>query len=341
MRTAVFAVTKNGLTIAKKIQRGLRSTVDIYTQPGDTPSPWLLDAVGDAFEHYDALVFICAVGIAVRAVAPHVSNKATDPAVVVVDDAATFSISLLSGHIGGANDLAREVADLVCAMPVITTATDIGGKPAIDLMMKDLGLKTGDKEGIRRVSTGIVNGDSACVFADIRLGRWGDRLKASYSIRPLPQLNRYENDYNHVVVIVNDVDAQPSRRDALVLRTRRVFAGVGCRKDVSTDEVRKAVKKALAQAGLRKYNLKGFASIDIKRDESALVETATDYGVGLALYPAEELDRVAPSESSFVKEQVGTGGVCEPAAILASKGGTLTLPKTVYGNVTVALAEEE
>jgi cobalamin biosynthesis protein CbiG len=143
-----------------------------------------------------------------------------------------------------------------------------------------------------------------------------------------------------VVVAENDVlpDMKPG---ALALKTRRIFAGVGCRKGVSYEEVRDAVRSALAGKDLHIHNLRGLASIDIKNGEHALYKAADNFGVSIALFAADDLDKVAPNKSDFVKEKVGADGVCEPAAILASKGGKLILPKTVYGRITVALAEEE
>lgn len=343
MKLAVFAVTENGAKIANQIKERLKDKVEIFSPPKSklgTSKPWLMDLVSDNFPKYDGFVFISAVGIAVRALAPHLKDKTIDPAVVVVDDTGAFSISLLSGHIGGANDLAREVADAVGAMPVITTATDVSGKPAIDIFMKDLGLKIDDKAGLKRVSAGILRGESACIFADIKLGRWGDRAKVAYSVRPLGQLEKYRKVYDHVIVIVSDQNIKTEKGE-LILKPRRIFAGVGCQKGVTTDEVKQAVKALLASNGLHGHNLKGLASIDIKSEEAALFKAAEDFNVEVLLYPAEKLDEIAPSKSQFVKEKVGAGGVCEPAAILASRGGKLIATKTVYGRVTVALAEEE
>ncbi len=343
MKLAVFTVTENGTKIANQIKERLKDRVEIFSPPKSrlgTSKPWLMDLVSDNFPKYDGFVFVSAVGIAVRALAPHLKDKTIDPAVVVVDDTGAFSISLLSGHIGGANDLAREVADAVGAMPVITTATDVSGKPAIDIFMKDLGLKIDDKAGLKRVSAGILRGESACIFADIKLGRWGDRAKVAYSVRPLGQLEKYRKVYDHVIVIVSDQNIKTEKGE-LILKPRRIFAGVGCQKGVTTDEVKQAVKALLAGNGLHGHNLKGLASIDIKSEEAALFKAAEDFNVEVLLYPAEKLDEIAPSKSQFVKEKVGAGGVCEPAAILASRGGKLIATKMVYGRVTVALAEEE
>jgi len=341
MKTAVLAVTESGTKIANLIKERLDDDVEIFAPPKKASNkPWLLSLVKEIFAKYDALVFVSAVGIAVRAIAPNLREKTVDPAVVVVDDTGAFSISLVSGHIGGANDLARKVSDAVGAMPVITTATDINGKPALDLFMKELGLKTNDMPRLKRISSGILRGEAACIFADISLGRWGDRVKAAYSVRPLKHLKKYGKIYDHVVAVTDDatIDTLPG---TLILQPRRIFAGIGCRKGVSFDDVRDAVKSALGSQDLHMHNLKGLASIDIKRDEKALHEAAEHFEIGLTLFSAEELDKVAPGQSDFVKEKVGAGGVCEPAAILASKGGKLIVPKTIYGEITIALAEEE
>ena len=340
MKIAVLAVTENGLIIADRMKTRFDDELEIFAPPAmGRDNPWLLDLVSEIFLDYDGLVFISAVGIAVRAVAPHLRDKTVDPAIVVVDEAGAFSVSLVSGHIGGANDLAIKVADAVGAVPVITTATDTHGKPALDLFMKELGLKTDDMTRLTRVSSGILRGESACIFADIGLGRWGDRVRAVYSVRPLDQLKRYGSAYEHVVIVV-DEEVPQVRPGTLILKIRRVYAGIGSRKGVTLDEVRDAIRSALGSQGLHLHNLKGIASIDIKNEEKAFYEAAEHFGVEVQLYPADKLDAVAVNRSDFVKEKVGADGVCEPAAILVSEGGTLILPKTVHGKVTVALAEQ-
>ncbi|MDI6716337.1 MAG: cobalt-precorrin 5A hydrolase [Actinomycetota bacterium] len=340
MRLAIFAITENGIKIANRIKERIDDEVEIFTPPKAKGSKsWIGSIVKEVFPEFDGLIFISAVGIAVRAIAPHLRDKTIDPAVVVVDDAGAFSISLLSGHIGGANDLARKIGDTVGAMPVITTATDIAGKPAIDLLMKDLGLKTRDKAALKRISAAILRGETACIFADIGLGRWGDRARAHYSVRPLSHLEKYGNAYENVVIIEDDTPVNTDV-DALVLKTRRVFAGIGCRKGIRSEEVKRAIRAALASKGLHMHNLKGLASIEHKSDEQGLLEATRHLNVGIHFYSAEELEKVSTNKSDFVKDKVGAGAVCEPAAILASKGGKLIVPKTIYGKVTVALAEE-
>ncbi|HEY3373911.1 MAG TPA: cobalt-precorrin 5A hydrolase [Candidatus Aquicultor sp.] len=371
MKIAVFAVTENGERIANNIDAGLNDSVTIYKAPkpvqtkvADTEQkpPWLLDAVRDAFARYDALVFVSATGIAVRAIAPHIQAKTTDPAVIVVDDTASFAISLLSGHVGGANALTMRIAGATGAVPVITTATDRAGLPALDLFTKDMGFRTGDMAAFRSITAAILRGESACVFTNLPLADWDERLRKAYDIRPLSEIEPHAGAYSHIVIVpstagdmITSTDeaaaqkieaiitkaASDLEQNMLVLQPRQIYVGIGCRRGVAVAEVQEAIEKALDMVGLHAYNVRGFASIDIKRDEAALSEAAKVYNVDVVFFPASELDAHAPGSSDFVRDTVGTGGVCEPAAILASKGGALILPKTVFGRVTVAMAEAE
>lgn len=162
MRAVIFAVTERGAELADKISQALEGcTVLIKGRDFER----LREAVDDNFSKFDALIFVAASGIAVRMIAPHIVSKLSDPAVLVVDECGRHVISLLSGHVGGANDLTLKVAEIVNGEPVITTATDVENKVAVDSFAFKLGLRPEPKEAIKIINTAILKGEPVFVTA--------------------------------------------------------------------------------------------------------------------------------------------------------------------------------
>ena len=289
-----------------------------FAQEGDehltlSASDW----AGLGFEEADALVFCCASGIAVRAIAPHVKDKRTDPAVLVLDEGGRFVIPLLSGHLGGANALALDLADKLSATPVLTTATDVNGLFAVDVFAKENGLFIEDMALCKAVSAALLHGGTG----------------------PLPKgLVEGDADLGIYVSAAND---RPFPR-TLRLIPRRYTAGLGCRRGKSAEELEGFLLKNLENCGVGLPELKALASIDIKKDEPGLVALGEKLGLPFVTYSAEEL-RAAPGEftpSAFVQEVTGVDSVCERAAVLSS-GGALVVQKIAENGMTFALAKKE
>ncbi len=257
------------------------------------------------FDEADALLFIGACGIAVRAIAPLVKDKTTDPAVVVMDEAGQFVIPLLSGHIGGANALAQRVAELTGATPVITTATDVRGVPAIDSWAVENDLAIENPRAIQNVSSAALAGRS-------------------------------------VGVAITEREIQPPFPVTLFLRPRTLVIGAGCKRGVDPDAFEAGAARFLKDNRVSMLSVKALATIDVKKDEVAMNRFCEKYRLPLMTYSAEEL-RAVPgvfSHSDFVEKTVGVGNVCERAACLAS-GGRLLVDKTAMEGMTFALAGEE
>ena len=259
----------------------------------------------EAFGSTDALLFIGAVGIAVRAIAPHVRSKTTDPAVLVMDERGRHVIPILSGHIGGANELALEIARLTGAEPVITTATDINGVPAIDVWAVKNDCAIENPAAIKAVSARALAG-------------------------------------GEVGVMITERTLTPPFPVTLRLRPRTLVLGAGCRRGVDSQAFERAALDFLDRCGVSLLSLRALASIDRKADEQALIDFARKYRLEFLTYTAQALN-AAPgvfAHSDYVQRTVGVGCVCERAAVLASAGALLR-GKTVYEGVTLALAGEE
>lgn len=290
-------------------------------------------------EGADALVFVGAAGIAVRAAAPWVASKASDPAVVVVDEAARFAIPLLSGHLGGANELALRIAGLVGATPALTTATDVRGVFAVDSWARSQGCAVQNPERIKAVSGALLAGRTVRLWS-----AWPIAGAAPAGVEvvddPEPAdvvLSLGENPR----ASAEDPASSPfsPAPEPLRLVPRVVALGIGCRRGTPAEALERAVAEALAKAGICELALAKACTIDLKADEPGLRELCRARGLALEAFSAEELGRVPGefSSSAFVRSVTGVDNVCERAAVLGSGGGLL-LPKRARDGVTVALA---
>lgn len=305
------------------------------------------EAVGGVFGCADLIVFFTAMGIAVRSIAPFIRHKSVDPAVVVVDECGRYSISLLSGHHGGANQYAQEIAELIGAEPVITTATDSEGKFAVDEFARLNDLEVTDWELAKRISAEILSGGEIALYdeeqnllavsKDGRMPEIGaERIEEKYAREKLENL-RYG------IIISNKKRSDNEYcacENLLQLIPKNIYLGIGCKKGTDSVRIQMAVEKALERADISRKAVVKAASINLKADESGILDFCERYGIEFVTFSADELLKVegSVSGSSFVEQVTGIDNVCERSA-LAAGGGRLILPKQVFEGVTVAVAE--
>ena len=334
---ALIAFTRAGCTLAKRLADGLaadgryRGVACSVSGParfadelGIAPYESLAAWTAAHAERDDALIFVGASGIAVRAIAPYVRDKFTDPAVVSVDEAGAFAVPLLSGHVGGANELARAVANLAGGQAAVSTATDVNGLFAVDEWAARHGLAIIERDIAKEISVALLDGRPVGFCSDIDVG---DDMPYGTVDGPA--------DVGFTVSF--DMAVQPYPR-TLHLVPRAVTVGVGCRKDIPYETLRTSVAEALSAAQVPVQAVVTIASIDVKRDEPAIRQLAQDMGCELRFYTAEQLAAVegAFSTSSFVHDTVGVDNVCERAA--CADGATLMAGKRAGNGVTVAIA---
>ncbi len=301
----------------------------------ETLADGLRSWTGRMFAQGRGMIFIGAAGIAVRAAAPWVRDKLSDPPLVVMDEAGRFVIPLLSGHVGGANRLARRIGQLTGAVPVITTATDVNGLFAVDVFASEHGLAMTDRRLAKEVSAALLEGEPVGFFSDVPI------------VRPeeeglVPRVCR-RNIWVTIKEGEPEREAQaplPEPAGWLRLVPRAVVLGIGCRRGTPPETLRERVLTVLRDAGIDRRAVKAAATIDRKRDEPAIRQLAEEYGWPLRIYTAEELAALEGSfaESAFVEQTVGVGNVCERAA--AAGGGSLLIRKQAGEGVTVAAALE-
>ncbi|MBR5366409.1 MAG: cobalt-precorrin 5A hydrolase [Clostridia bacterium] len=281
--------------------------------------------MGDLFSSHEALIFIGACGIAVRSIAPHLKSKTEDPAVLVLDDRGRYVIPILSGHIGGANALARSLAEKLGAEAIVTTATDGAGRFSCDAWASTHACAISSMETAKAVSAAILVSDVP-VASEFALP---EKLPAGL----------VPGEGGPLGVYIGVREEEPFTK-TLCLIPRIVTLGIGCRRGISAEAIREAVSEALASARIDPRAVCRVASIDVKRDEAGLAEYTGDIGAELVFYTAEELAAVPGdfAESEFVKKTVGVGNVCERAAVLGAGIGKLLIGKTAHDGVTVAAA---
>lgn len=336
-RLGCIAFTRAGLALAERIREELGAEAG----DGECWEAGVACGFGEGrvrlgawtSEHFaadDALLFVGATGIAVRAVAPHVQAKTSDPAVLVMDESGTWVISLLSGHIGGANRLAQRVAAAVGATPVVTTATDRRGLWAVDAWAARVGLAIANPHAIKAVSSKLLAGGVVRVFADAGVELAGTP----------PERVALTADVCTADVVVSPWAYAAAPAGALRLVPRCVAVGVGCRRGIGAEALERGWEGVVREEGrtLDERAVASVGSIDLKAHEPGLLAFCARHGWTLETYPAERLRAVEGHfmASAFVASVTGVDNVCERAALVG--GGALAVPKRAAHGTTFALA---
>ncbi len=350
MRIAVVAITRGGARLGQRLcttMAGLEFYVSSrYAGQGGSGcnrfEPAELKAlIASLWKKYDGFVLIMATGIVVRLIAPLLESKETDPAVVVMDDAGRFAISLLSGHLGGANELAERCAFASGARAVVTTATDANDLPSFDMLAKEQGWIIDDISRVKSLNTLLLDNEEIAVVDPTGQTRsWlHGRGKVVFHETLAEAVGSTARGF--LSVTNRHLPQQINPEQLLILRPRNLVLGIGCNRGTPADEIETLVSQHLKRLFLSPKSVCCIASVAAKRNEAGLVEFAGRLGVPLRCFESDELNQVAfpspPSEHALAA--VGVAGVAEPAAILASGGGRLLLKKVKSANVTLAVAE--
>ncbi|SDK95544.1 cobalt-precorrin 5A acetaldehyde-lyase [Maridesulfovibrio ferrireducens] len=337
-KTAIYALTAKGADLARSIalDTGAVSYVlERYAEDRDISFTQFLPLIAETFSLYDSHIFIAASGIVVRAIAPHLKSKDIDPAVVVLDQKGQFAISLVSGHLGGANELTRMIAEMIGATAVITTATDCSGVPSIDMIAYDNELEIGDIGLIKHVNAALLDGEKVGVYDP-------------ESFLDIEGLSDYFYRVEDAVDLIElrcgvcvDWRVHDLPESVLKIYPQCLRLGVGCRRGVPAVEIRGLIVAVLADHGVAGQSIASMGTIDAKNDEEGMLEFAERMGLEINFFSADELDKIeGTTPSGLVMKHMGVGSVCEAAAMKQAGGQDLIIPKNKSARVTMALAKD-
>ncbi len=279
-----------------------------------------------AFADGDVIIFISAIGIAVRAISGFIKSKETDPAVIVCDELGKYAVPILSGHIGGANVFAEKICQYTKGIPVITTATDINGVWAVDCWAVKKKFKIHNICNIKYISSALLEGKKVGLLSDIIIDD------------ELPD-NILSGDFNMERGIVVSPYLKDVYKCNLNLIPKCIAIGVGSRKNADENALIELFEKVFQDNNIDRYSVYTVATIDLKKNEKAVIKLREYLGIEIKYYSAEELNNISGefSGSKFVKKITGTDNVCERCAVLASDFGKLVIKKTVGEGVTLAV----
>lgn len=345
MRLCIISFTETGMLLSEEIAQKLEETeYTLYTKCSgasekSSRAEFVKYSIGEwagrQFEEKNAMLFIGACGIAVRAIAPYAADKLRDSPVLVMDEKGRYVIPVLSGHMGGANALALELAKRTGAEPVITTATDINGKFAVDLFAKRNNLAIINKGGIAKISSKALAGKKITIAVE------NGHLETTDEVPEGIELISYPPAQVVDVVITSE---NRKFQSVLLLKPKAYGIGMGCRKGKELEKIEGFVRKSLEEAGIPLMQVYGLASIDVKKEEPGFLAWSRKENIPFVTYTADELCSVSGDlhKSEFVKKQVGVDNVCERAALrLCGPGSRLVYEKHAEDGMTIAAAARE
>ncbi len=339
-RTAIFALTRKGAELAGYLSSHIPGCscfcLSRYALPGMIAFERLSDAFGPAWLSYEAIVCIMSCGIAVRMAAPMLEHKTRDPAVVVVDQSGAFAVSLLSGHIGGANELAGKLAALTGGRAVITTASDIQEKPAIDLAAREAGLEIENIAMVARLQALILDDVPLWIFdPEELLLQYLPPDHGFHQVKPGEGIAKF----SAIAGIWVCESFAPRGVQCLEIRPRNLVVGIGCNRGTSCEEIVGFIRDKLMESALAPLSIKNFASLDIKADEVGLLEAVKVFDRPIYFCARQDIEGInVPNPSETVARHAGVESVCEASALWSAGTSKLLVSKRKRGNCTLAVA---
>jgi len=346
-KIAVLGITKNGIKIGLRLKEyfpNFEVFAPIKFSDNNEKIQWYDESTSqkivDLFKKHDGIICLFSLGAVIRLLAPHIKDKKTDPAVIVIDDNANFVISVLSGHLGGANELSNEIAEKMDATSVITTAADVNKTIAVDLVGKKFGWKIDDDSNVTRISAFMVNKEKIGVFQNVGQKEWWEG-KLPENITFFSNIEDLKNsDSRGYLIITNDeIENEEVLRDSVVYRVPNLVVGIGLHWDTSKETISNGVNETLEKFGLKQNQIARFVSIKKDKDVVGLIELGKEMKVQVEYIDREELATIsAPNPSKTVQAFEGTASVSEAAAIKSSKGELIVEKQKFPPNLTVAIA---
>jgi cobalt-precorrin 5A hydrolase len=348
-KVAILAITKNGIKIASSIKQIFPNWMIFAPskfQDDTTNAAWYDEQtaakIAELFGKFEGIVCLFSLGAVIRLISPYLKDKKTDPAIIVIDDKANFVISVLSGHLGGANELTQEIAKKLGATAVITTAADVNKTIAVDLLGREFGWKIEDDSNVTRISALMVNEEKIGVYQDSgEKNWWGGDLPKNVTIYDTQEKLKQSDAKGVLLISDKDLDAEITK-NAVVYRPKTLVVGIGLHTDTTKDKIKESLNSCLKKYKLSPKSIAKLVSLKKPTQIQGLVEAAADLGVSVEYFEREELAKISiPNPSNMVQAFEGTPSVSEAAALKAS-GGRLVIEKQKFPpDLTIAIARIE
>ncbi len=347
-KISVIAITKNGINIGKRIKRAVPSCeilAPAKLSDGTTEITWYMESttekIASLFKDRSALVCIFSLGAVIRLIAPHMKSKKTDPAILVIDDKANFVISALSGHLGGANKLALEIASKLDSVPVITTAADVNRTISVDLLGREFGWKIDDETTITKISAHMVNGEKIGVFQDVGSTDW--RRELPENVEMFDDIEEMKKSGARGFLVITDKLLRGDfLKDAVVYRPPSLVVGVGLHQNTSKETIINGIDACMEKFGLCIKSVYKLVSVKKPLDVLGLVDAGNELGIDVEYIDRDELAQVAtPNPSDVVMALEGTSSVSEAAAIKISGGDLIVQKQKFPPDLTIAVARKK
>jgi len=346
-RIAIIAITKNGIKMAKGLKEKF-PTWEIFApekfSDDDKKINWYNNSttikIKELFESNDGLICLFSLGAVVRLISPHLKDKKTDPAVIVIDDQAQFVISTLSGHLGGANQLTNDIAEQLGAIPVITTAADVNKTIAVDLVGKDLGWKIDDDSNVTKISAFMVNAEKIGVYQNCGVKNWW-KNKLPENVSTYSNIDELKKSQSKGYLIISDelINDNEILENAVVYRPPSLVIGIGLHWDTTKDKIIQGLEISLQKFNLSKKSIARFVSIKKEKDVVGLKKVAEEMNIPLEFFDRSDLATIkTPNPSKMVEGYEGTASVSEAAAIKSSGGNLIVEKQKFPPDLTIAIA---
>jgi len=344
-KISVIAITKNGVNIGLRLKEHFpnwKIFAPSKFSNGNKEIDWYSESTSEKlvelFKNNNALICLFSLGAVIRLIAPHLKDKKTDPAVIVIDDKTNFVISVLSGHLGGANELTQIIAQKLDAIPVITTAADVNKTIAVDLVGREFGWKIDDDSTVTKISAHMVNEENIGIYQEVGKINWWKELPKNVKI--YHSLEEMKNsDAKGYLIISDRILEGDFLKNSVVYRPPSLVVGIGLHWDTSKEIIKEGLDFCLQKFKLSEKSIAKLVSIKKPEDIKGLVDIGKEMGIVVEYVNREDLTEIsAPNPSDMVKAFEGTSSVSEAAAIKVS-GGELIVEKQKFPpNLTIAIA---
>jgi len=344
-KISILAITKNGINIGLRLKEYFPDweiLAPAKFSDGNKEVKWYLESTSEKivelFKNNNALICLFSLGAVIRLIAPYLKDKKTDPAVIVIDDQASFVISVLSGHLGGANELTQMIAQKLDATPVITTAADVNKTIAVDLVGKEFGWKIDNDSTVTKVSAYMVNEEKIGIFQEVGEKKWVKELPKNVKIyQNIEEMK--DSDSKGYLIISDKILEGDFLENSVVYRPPSLVVGIGLHWDTSKEKIKEGLDFCLQKFKLSEKSIAKLVSIKKSEDVKGLVDIGKEMGVIVEYVNREELAEITtPNPSNMVKAFEGTSSVSEAAAIKVS-GGELIVEKQKFPpDLTIAIA---